>query len=155
MVQTQATVNTASKILIVYVSGSGNTQEVSEIISNELDKKKLNHDICRVGFTAFPDLSSYDLIFFGSYSIKSDGRVPFLMKEFIKETNFYKPDNIAIFGTGDTQYKFFCGAVDRLAKFYNSKYPTLKIEQSPRGFQEELIKKWTSEVIEIDKTKAL
>src|SRR5699024_8890652 len=62
----------------------------------------------------------------------------------------YTPDNIAVFGSGDTQFggdELFCRAVDRLAKFYESPVPALKIEQSPRGSQERLVKSWLEGVL--------
>lgn len=62
------------------------------------------------------------------------------MKDFIWEIG-YKPENVAVFGTGDTQFggdELFCKAVDKLVQFYNSKWPGLKIEQSPGDIR----KKW-------------
>lgn len=57
------------------------------------------------------------------------------MKDFILEIG-YKSDHIAVFWYGDTQFggeELFCNAVNKLTKFYHSKWPGLKIEQSPRG----------------------
>lgn len=48
------------------------------------------------------------------------------MKDFIAELAV-KPKNVAIFGTGETQWgmDFYCGAVDRMAK-YSEQLPNLK-----------------------------
>ena len=72
------------------------------------------------------------------------------MKDFVLEVG-YKPDNVALFGTGDTQFggdDLFCRAVDKLATFYHSKWDGLKIEQSPRGYQEIRIDQWMEGVLQ-------
>jgi predicted ribonucleotide reductase-associated flavodoxin len=118
---------------------SGNTHEVAEIIA-----KEARADLVRMGAEPL-DLRAYDLLFIGSYTW-GDGETPHIVKDFARDLG-HKPEHVAIFGTGDTQWPFYCAAVDRLAKFYETKYPTLKIEQSPRGHQEKNITEWTKEVI--------
>lgn len=145
--------NSANKTLVLYASSSGNTKEVAELLALELRRKRVPHDVCRVGVDDAPDLSQYALVIIGSYSVGTDGRVPGLLKRFIRGTDHYKPENVAVFGTGDTQWQFFCGAAMRLAKYYNSDYPVLKIEQSPRNGQESLITNWISEVLTHEKVK--
>jgi flavodoxin I len=57
---------------------------------------------------------------------------------------------VFIFGTGDTQFggdTLFCKAANKLAKFYASPFPLLKIEQSPRGPQEKIVMRWTEGVV--------
>jgi predicted ribonucleotide reductase-associated flavodoxin len=142
------------KAIICYLSFSGNTKEVSEIIRDTLIKDGHEVDMYEIGLGTVPDLSPYDIIFLGTFTWNG-GRTPDDVKEFILEVG-YKPENIAIFGTGDTQFgddTIYCGAVNRLVKFYNSKFEPLKIEQSPRGHQEKLVIEWTYGVI--DKWKNL
>lgn len=94
------------------------------------------------------NLSSYDYIILGTFTW-GKGRVPQDFKDFIWETGV-KPKNVAVFGTGDTQFggdDLFCGAVDKLIKFYDSQYDGLKIEQSPRGNQEGKVREWIDGVI--------
>ena len=77
------------------------------------------------------------------------GSTPDEMKDFILEIG-YKPNNIAVFGSGDTQFggdALFCKAVDKLVTFYDSKWEGLKIEQSPRGHQEKYIENWLERVL--------
>jgi flavodoxin I len=127
------------RLIVIYASMSGNTKEVAELIANEV-----NAELVPMSANP-PDLSYYDLLFIGSYTW-GDGETPRIVKEFAKALG-YKPDHVAVFGTGDTQWPTFCGAVDRLANFYESKYPRLKIEQSPRGEQEQNVIEWTKEVV--------
>lgn len=69
----------------------------------------------------------------------------------------YKPGNMVIFGTGDTQFggdDLFCRAADKLARFYESSFPVLKVEQSPRGSQENKIEQWLEGVLDNAKSYA-
>lgn len=134
--------------LITYYTYSGNTEEVAEIIRDTLEGNgsKVTMNIMGIGQQVNPE--DYDIVFFGAFTW-GYGRVPDEIKDFISEVG-YKPDNMAIFGTGDTQFggdEMFCMAVDKLVNFYHSKWEGLKIEQSPRGMQEVLVERWTKSII--------
>lgn len=138
------------KFIICYLSFSGNTEEVAEIIRDYLE---LNghiadmYDIGQVGL--IPNLSEYDYILIGTFTWDK-GSTPNEVKDFVLELG-YKPNNVLVFGSGDTQFggdELFCKAVDKLAKFYNSKYPVLKIEQSPRGSQKNKVLNWIKYILE-------
>src|SRR5690625_570679 len=133
------------KALIAYASLSGNTEEVAELIEEEVSKQGFNADMFYIEpFGVDPtNISDYNIIFLGTYTWDL-GATPDEVKDFVAEVG-YKPDNIYVFGTGDTQFGgdvLFCDAARKLSKFYKSKSDPLKIEQSPRGSQEELITKW-------------
>ena len=77
------------------------------------------------------------------------GATPDEVKDFVADVG-YKPANVYVFGTGDTQFggdALFCNAAVKLARFYESEYAPLKIEQSPRGTQEIDVMNWTEGVI--------
>jgi flavodoxin I len=137
------------KAIILYLSYSGNTKEVADLIEATLVKNEYIVDTYRIGWSgAIPDLSIYDIIFIGTFTW-GKGAVPKDMKDFIWELG-YKPDNIVVFGTGDTQFggdDLFCHATEKLRKFYCSKFEPLKVEQSPRGQQEIKVSDWTEGVI--------
>ena len=131
------------RVLIAYLSYSGNTQEVAELIEEDCRCHDFIVDIHRIGIDAPVEPSDYDYIFLGTFTW-GEGTTPDEVKDFVLEIG-YKPNNIAVFGTGDTQFggdEQFCLAVDKLVKFYNSPWRGLKIEQSPRGSQETLIFQW-------------
>ena len=135
------------KAIICYLTFSGNTQETAEIIKEELTKRNINTAMYEIGFGQIPSLDSYDYIFFGSFTWEQ-GSTPDEMKDFVAELG-YKPSNVHIFGSGDTQFggdDLFCAAASKLAKFYNTNSEPLKIEQSPRGRQEQTIIKWVDEI---------
>nr|WP_306798571.1 flavodoxin [Oceanobacillus saliphilus] len=143
------------RALIAYVSYSGNTKEVAELVEDKLTKEGISVDNHRIGIDAPFDPKSYDYLFIGTFTWEM-GRTPDEVKDFVLEIG-YKPDNIAVFGTGDTQFggdDLFCKAVDKLRKFYRSKWSGLKIEQSPRGSQETKVESWVEGVLQHAKSFA-
>lgn len=138
------------RILICYLSFSGNTKEVAEIITDELQKNGHEVDTYRIGggVGKIPSPSDYDCMLLGSFTW-AKGATPVDVKDFVYELG-YKPDHVFVFGTGDTQFggdDLFCAAARKLAKFYHSAYEPLTIEQSPRGSQELIVRNWTKGVL--------
>ncbi|HLQ95955.1 MAG TPA: flavodoxin [Pseudogracilibacillus sp.] len=143
------------RALIAYLSYSGNTQEVAVIVEGRLIKEGFTVDMHRIGVDPPVDAHIYDYIFIGTFTWDY-GMTPDEVKDFILEIG-YKPDNVAVFGTGDTQFgggDIYCMAVDKIVKFYNSPWEGLKIEQSPRGAQEALIHQWMEGVLKNVRTFA-
>lgn len=137
------------KALIAYLTYSGNTEEVAQMIATKLNNEAITVDMHEIGIDPPVNVKQYDYLFIGTFTWDR-GSTPDEVKDFVWEIG-YKPDNVAVFGTGDTQFggdELFCRAVDRLANFYNSKWPSLKIEQSPRGAQEIVVASWIEGVLE-------
>ena len=136
------------RALIAYLSYSGNTKEVAELVEDKLREEDVIVEVHRIGIDAPIDPEHYDYLFIGTFTWDM-GRTPEEMKDFVLEIG-YKPNNIVVFGSGDTQFggdDMFCGAVDKLVRFYQSKWNGLKVEQSPRGSQEEKVQSWVEGVL--------
>ncbi|QHS24149.1 flavodoxin [Virgibacillus sp. MSP4-1] len=136
------------RTLVAYLSYSGNTKETAEIIAAYLENAGISVDLHRIGVDLPVDASLYDLIFIGTFTWEM-GATPDEVKDFVLEVG-YKPEYVAVFGTGDTQFggdDLFCLAVDKLVKFYQSRWNGLKIEQSPRGSQEKRAITWLKGVL--------
>mgnify|MGYP001263495276 FL=1 len=137
------------RCLIAYLSYSGNTEEIAMFIKDQLEHEAFQVDMHEIGYQfPIPDVSTYDYIFLGTFTWEM-GSTPEEVKDFILDVG-YKPNNIAVFGSGDTQFggdELFCRAVDKLVTFYKSRWEGLKIEQSPRGEQEKYIEKWLGRVL--------
>src|SRR5690625_1131756 len=131
--------------LIAYVTYSGNTEEIAELIKKELLQQNMAVDLYEIGIVDwFVPIDSYDIIFLVSFTWDY-GDLHDEMYSFL-ERYTRNLSKVAVFGLGDTQFggeRLFCQAVDRLITFYNSKWDGLKIEQSPRGSQEKLVTTWT------------
>jgi flavodoxin I len=134
--------------LIVYASWSGNTQEVAEMIEETLVAENIVVTTYRIGGGVIPNPRDFDAMIFGSFTWEH-GSTPDEVKDFVADVG-YKPANVYVFGTGDTQFggdALFCHAAVKLARFYASPYEPLKIEQSPRGVQQEKVIEWSKGVI--------
>lgn len=119
------------------------------MLYEELSHARVDVDMHHIDIDPFVNVPDYDYVFLGTFTWDY-GYTPDEVKDFIYRVG-YKPDNIAVFGTGDTQFgeeHHYCMAVDKLVTFYNSKWSGLKIEQSPRGTQEENVKQWVRGVLE-------
>ncbi|WP_038111197.1 flavodoxin [Tuberibacillus calidus] len=137
------------RVLICYASYSGNTEEVAEGIQKRLLEMGMDGDLYRIRprLTDLPNPSEYDAFVIGSFTWVK-GSTPKLVKDFVAKLGI-KPHPVFVFGTGDTQFGgdgLFCRAADKLARFYASPFPPLKIEQSPRGDQEMIVDEWTKGV---------
>ncbi|KKE79249.1 flavodoxin [Oceanobacillus caeni] len=136
------------KAIIAYLSYSGNTKETAELIEETLLKENVEVEMHRIGIDLPISPEQYDYIFLGTFTWER-GSTPDEVKDFVLEIG-YKPPNIFVFGTGDTQFggdDLFCLAASKLAIFYNSSYPELKIEQSPRGSQAKKVIDWVEGVL--------
>lgn len=138
-----------NKVIIAYASLSGNTAEVAELIKKNLQEVGVASDLFLIdGMTDPPAVEEYDALIIGTYTWDY-GSNPGEILDFVADLD-YKPEPTYVFGTGDTQFggdELYCRAAMRLSNFYNSVVAPLKIEQSPRGSQEQLVRNWTKEVL--------
>lgn len=142
------------RILIAYASLSGNTRDVARMVRARCGQ--LGHAVTWIetdiqGLAAAGSDPHHDLYLLGAWS-DNGGRTPPEMKRFIAELveTVGKPRQLAVFGTGETQWgqEYWCGAVRRMAAFFNTGYPRLEIEQMPHGQRDALkIERWTDQVV--------
>ncbi|MGY0633348.1 flavodoxin [Luteimonas sp. A478] len=144
------------RILIAYTSLSGNTRDVARMVQARCQAR--GHAVTWIetdiqGLAAAGDDPRHDLYLLGAWSDNA-GRTPPEMKRFIGELveAVGKPRRLAVFGTGETQWgeEYYCGAVRRMATFFDTGYPRLEIEQMPHGNRDTLkIERWTDHVLAI------
>lgn len=143
---------------IFYSSMTGNTEELAELIKDKLSSGGYNVT-CKDVYNLDPTQEDFDtnLCFIGSYTW-NQGDMPSDMRLFLKKAlrdKDLKIPNVAVFGTGDSQFKTYCRTVDEL-EYHLSKHATvlgkLKIEQSPRGYQEHKVEDFLNDVLRKGKT---
>ena len=142
------------KALISYLSYSGNTEEIAELIRVGLETYGYETEMRFIEGDKTIDYVDYDLLFIGTFTW-GQGSVPDEIVPFIRRIKG-NPTNLYVFGSGDTQFggdTLFCRAVDLIRNYVGCEYPGLKIEQSPRGSQEALVKEWLEGVIKDAKSK--
>ncbi|MCR8657073.1 flavodoxin [Paenibacillus endoradicis] len=102
-----------TKVIIVYSSLTGNTEEMSEIIESGV--KEAGIEIVRKDAydAKAADLLQYDGIIIGAYTW-GDGELPDEMLDFYEEMEELNLSGkkAVVFGSGDTSYSNYCGAVD-------------------------------------------
>lgn len=124
------------KLAIVYTSVTGNTEEVASILY-QASILNFNH-VSLYTVTQFPriNLEEFDAVLIGTYTW-GNGEIPREMLAVYKAFELVNKKNLVtgVFGTGDSFYPNFCGAVD---EFKNMLYvhtnlaATLKIELMPQ-----------------------
>ncbi|MDQ0860395.1 flavodoxin [Bacillus sp. V2I10] len=131
------------KTAIIYASMSGNTEAIADLIEKGLKEtgaEAEKFEAMDIDGSAF---SEYDHLLIGAYTW-GDGDLPDEMLDLYDEMDDYdfSDKTIALFGSGDTAYDIFCGAVDLLAEKIQQNngslaIESLKIECFPGGKQEE------------------
>ncbi|MED3625120.1 flavodoxin [Neobacillus thermocopriae] len=126
------------KMFIGYVSLSGNTEEMANILKNTLLSKGCEVDMESLETVEVQSLLDYDCIFIGTYTW-GDGDLPYEAEDFYHELLEYHltGQNAACFGSGDHAYPNFCAAVDtishQLIQCGCNVFPeSLKIELDPQ-----------------------
>lgn len=137
------------RVLLAYDSLSGNTREAARLVEEALARR--GHEVVALHVSLRQDQPlppACDLVLLGTWT-GGLGRTPAGMKAFIARLD-PKPADLAVFGTGETQWGLphFCGAVDRIAAYFGTDYPRLKLEQmpaTPRAHQ--AIDDWVRDVL--------
>jgi flavodoxin I len=106
------------KIAVVYASMSGNTEAIAEFITNELTENNFEVDLIdMLSLKSASEILDYNMAFIGMYTW-GDGDYPDECLDIIEELEELELNQFpfALFGSGDTSYPEFCGALDQLQK---------------------------------------
>ncbi|MDQ6421320.1 flavodoxin [Paenibacillus sp. LHD-117] len=101
------------KVIVLYTSLTGNTEEMAEAIAQGAKETGLDV-VCKEAYDAKPEeLMEYDGILIGAYTW-GDGELPDEFLDFYEEMDGLDltGKQAAAFGSGDTSYPVYCGAVD-------------------------------------------
>ncbi|WP_142828524.1 flavodoxin domain-containing protein [Planococcus soli] len=131
-----ALTNYRPKLAIVYASVTGNTEQLAEMLQEAALEQGLRTELYRVEEFPLSELSSCDGVLIGTYTWGS-GEIPEEMQglyQAVEELD-RKQLQTAVFGTGDSFFAEFCGAVDRFRDMLYVKtqlIATLKVELMPQ-----------------------
>lgn len=110
------------KILMLYTSVTGNTEEIAVAIADMLQKHK--HEVIIKTFDVdaidVEELSGFDAVLVGTYSW-DDGAMPYEVEDFYDELEDadITAKLVGVFGSGDTFYETFGGAIDLLGNRFD------------------------------------
>ncbi|MGE7780853.1 flavodoxin domain-containing protein [Peribacillus sp. NPDC097264] len=140
----QATGSMSFKTAIVHHSAGGNTKVLAEVLASLLPEAEL----FRVLEFDIRTVHEYDSLIVGTYTW-GNGELPARMSAFYSELEQMPISHLktGVFGTGETNYNHFCGAVDQFRDMLFAKsqlVATLKIEQMYQEADLPRIKKFAS-----------
>ncbi|MDQ0153849.1 flavodoxin domain-containing protein [Robertmurraya andreesenii] len=140
------------KTAIVYCSISGNTEEAAQLLTQQFALEGHQADVFRVEDFQMEQLSQLDHLVIGTYTW-GNGEIPIEMLPLLRELVRVERKKLVtgIFGTGDSFYPKFCGAVDELSERLmptTSLAGTLKIELSPQIEDFPRCKKFIDQVLQ-------
>jgi flavodoxin I len=124
-----------NKYLIVYYSVGGNTKGIVDLIKKNLDVEGQECEVLALPSKSV-NIETYDHVFIGSPTY-GEGITPKPALNFLRyilKDNDFKLPSFSVFGSGDTQWKTYCRAVDEIEYHLGKKTTVsnkLKIEQYP------------------------
>ncbi|SHN22770.1 flavodoxin domain-containing protein [Gracilibacillus kekensis] len=124
------------KAAIIYTSVTGNTSTLAEIIHDKMEKRDIDTDLIPIEDFQPHLLKQYDIVAVGTYSW-DNGDLPMEMEDLFEsfETADLKHVTTGVFGTGDSFYPYYCGAVDLFRDMlfvHTNLAVTLKVELTPQ-----------------------
>jgi flavodoxin I len=128
--------NSNLSVAIVYGSVTGNTKELAQVIYRIFCSKAVKVSIFSIEEFSVSDLCHFDALAIGTYTW-GKGDIPKEMWPIYRgfELNRRKDMATAVFGTGDSCYPMFCGAVDQFRDMlyvHTNLAATLKVELRPQ-----------------------
>ncbi|OLS40685.1 flavodoxin domain-containing protein [Bacillus sp. MRMR6] len=136
------------KLAVVYASQSGNTEELAELLFRICLEQGGKASLFSVEDFPHENLTSFDAVMIGTYTW-GNGEIPLEMMGLYQAFEKQDAKNVmtGVFGTGDSSYPHFCGAVDHFRDmlFRKSRLAvTLKIELRPQSKDLERCEKFVS-----------
>ena len=118
-------------ILLVWATNSGTTQTVAQMITDALTAAGHTVNSKEARAATQEDFTGPEVFILGSPSWDFDGKEGYPHEDFLplmeklKTLTVAKP--FAVFGLGDSSYKYFCGAVDHLEELVKNMKGTLLV----------------------------
>lgn len=143
-----------SKVLVAYASLTGNTEEIAELIVEGIRQAGGEAVLKSVTDCNADEIQSYEGVLLGAYTW-GDGELPDEFLDFYEEMDdldlsAYKS---AVFGSGDTGYEIYCGAVNLIEEKLKERgamilQESLKIEYGPSAPEKEACRQFGRKFIE-------
>ena len=135
-----ALTNSNPRLAIVYSSVTGNTEKLAEMVQEAAQNQGITIEVYPVDEFPLSQLHWLDVVMIGTYTW-GNGEIPEEMHSLYQaiEKLGRKELRTAVFGTGDSFFAEFCGAVDRFRDMLYVKtqlVATLKVELTPQPSDE-------------------
>jgi flavodoxin I len=128
--------NCKMKVAVVYASMTGNTKELAEELFEILLSQRVESTIYKIEEFPLFYLSQFDAIAIGTYTW-GNGEIPTEMRGLYQAFRLFGKKRLvtAVFGTGDSFYPRYCGAVDLFRDMlyvHTNLAAILKVELTPQ-----------------------
>lgn len=135
-----ALMNSNPRLAIVYSSVTGNTEQLAEMVQEAAQNQGITIELYPVDEFPLSQLQWLDVVMIGTYTWGS-GEIPEEMHSLYQaiEKLGRKELRTAVFGTGDSFFAEFCGAVDQFRDMLYTQtklVATLKVELMPQPSDE-------------------
>ncbi|MDE0584596.1 flavodoxin domain-containing protein [Planococcus sp. A6] len=121
-------------IAIVYASATGHTESLAQMVTDALVRQGAQPDVFRVKEFDLVELCRYDIVVVGTYTWMN-GEIPKQLHGLYEAMEqLDKTPITGVFGTGDSCFATYCGAVDLFRDMLHATTvlaATLKVEQMP------------------------
>ncbi|KAB8136787.1 flavodoxin [Gracilibacillus oryzae] len=128
-----------AKVILLFCSMSGNTEEIAEIIETSISNHGL--EVCKFQLDMedikVTDLLDYKAILFGTYTW-GDGDIPYELEDFYDDMEEIDLTGkvVALFGSCDSMYPDYGGAIDTFAERFKERGASdilyhLKVDLTP------------------------
>ncbi|WP_379129434.1 flavodoxin [Paenibacillus sp. sgz500958] len=143
-----------AKVLVAYASLTGNTEEIAELIAEGVRHAGGEAVLRSVTDCNASEIKGYDGVLLGAYTW-GDGELPDEFLDFYEEMDELELGSVpsAVFGSGDTGYEIYCGAVDLIEQKLKERgavitQESLKIEYGPTAPEKEECRRFGRQFIE-------
>ncbi|MDX5476367.1 MAG: flavodoxin domain-containing protein [Bacillaceae bacterium] len=140
------------KAVIVYTSVTGNTETLAKMIQSSLMSYFECVDIFKIEEFSLGKMEEYAVVVIGTYTW-GNGAIPKEMVELYTAFEALDTKHITtgVFGTGDTFYPHYCGAIDKFRDMLfiqTNLAVTLKVELLPQAQEEKKCRKFAKILFE-------
>ncbi|WP_151734552.1 flavodoxin [Paenibacillus tengchongensis] len=142
------------KVLVAFASLTGNTEEMAELIVEGIRAAGGEAVMKSVTDCNAIEIQEYEGVLLGAYTW-GDGELPDEFLDFYEEMDELELQGVkaAVFGSGDTGYEIYCGAVDQLEAKLKERggvivQDNLKVEYGPNAAEKELCRSFGRQFIE-------
>ncbi|MFF2014439.1 MULTISPECIES: flavodoxin [Paenibacillus] len=143
-----------AKVLVAYASLTGNTEEIAELIVEGIKQAGGEAVLKSVTDCNADEIKEYEGVLLGAYTW-GDGELPDEFLDFYEEMDELNLSGFkaAAFGSGDTGYEIYCGAVDTIEQKLKELgaeivQESLKIEYGPSATEKDACRQFGRQFIE-------
>ncbi|KUP22960.1 flavodoxin [Paenibacillus sp. DMB5] len=143
-----------AKVLVAYASLTGNTEEIAELIAEGIRQAGGEAVLKSVTDCNADEINNYEAVVLGAYTW-GDGELPDEFLDFYEEMDELDLAGFkaAAFGSGDTGYSIYCGAVDLIEEKLKERgakivQESLKIEYGPNAAEKDSCRNFGRQFLE-------